>query len=50
MSFAFSIQFFLIGFIGMYVGYNFEESKKRPIYIVERTDIDENKKEEDHVE
>ncbi len=40
VSFAFSIQFFLIGFIGMYVGYNFEESKKRPIYIVERTDID----------
>lgn len=34
VSFAFSIQFFLIGFIGMYVGYNFEESKRRPLYIV----------------
>jgi len=42
ISFAFSIQFFLIGFIGMYVGYNFEESKKRPIYIVDRTNIVKN--------
>ncbi|MFW5804972.1 MAG: glycosyltransferase family 2 protein [Bacteroidales bacterium] len=37
ISFAFSVQFFLIGFIGIYVGYNFEESKKRPIYIIEHT-------------
>ena len=37
VSFAFSIQFFLIGFIGMYVGYNFDETKKRPIYIIDKT-------------
>ncbi len=39
ISFAFSIQFFLIGFIGIYVGYNFEESKKRPIYIIEKQNV-----------
>lgn len=36
VSFAFSVQFFLIGFIGIYIGNSFEETKKRPIYIVDR--------------
>lgn len=31
----FAFQFFLIGVIGLYIGYMFEENKKRPIYIVE---------------
>jgi len=35
MSFSFMILFFLIGIIGVYVGYLFDEQKKRPIYIVE---------------
>ncbi len=35
MSIGFTIMFFLIGIIGIYVGYNFDESKKRPIYIVD---------------
>lgn len=34
MSFSFAIMFFLIGIIGIYIGYNFDENKKRPIYIV----------------
>jgi len=32
---SFSILFILVGIIGVYVGYNFDESKKRPIYLVE---------------
>ncbi|MFO7790783.1 MAG: glycosyltransferase family 2 protein [Bacteroidales bacterium] len=44
ISFAFSVQFFLIGFIGIYVGYNFEESKKRPIYIIDRISNNSSKK------
>jgi polyisoprenyl-phosphate glycosyltransferase len=36
MSVGFSIMFVLIGIIGVYVGYNFDESKKRPIYIVDK--------------
>jgi polyisoprenyl-phosphate glycosyltransferase len=39
MSFSFMILFFLIGIIGMYVGYLFEEQKARPIYIIEESDI-----------
>lgn len=35
MSIGFTIMFFLIGIIGIYVGYNFDESKKRPIYIID---------------
>ena len=42
LSFNFTILFFLIGIIGMYVGYTFEESKKRPIYLVK--EVSENKK------
>jgi dolichol-phosphate mannosyltransferase len=35
ISFLLAIQFFLIGIIGEYVGFIFNEIKKRPIYIVE---------------
>lgn len=35
ISILFSIQFFLIGIIGVYIGYLYEENKKRPIYIIE---------------
>jgi dolichol-phosphate mannosyltransferase len=35
LSSVFSIQFFLIGIIGIYIGFNFEETKKRPIYIID---------------
>lgn len=35
MSTGFSIMFLLIGIIGVYVGYNFDESKRRPIYIID---------------
>jgi polyisoprenyl-phosphate glycosyltransferase len=34
LSISFAILFFLIGIIGLYVGYLFEEQKNRPIYIV----------------
>jgi len=34
VTFSFSILFFIIGIIGIYVGYLFEEQKARPIYIV----------------
>lgn len=34
ISLSFSILFFLIGIIGIYVGYVFDEIKKRPIYII----------------
>lgn len=35
MSFSFMILFFLIGIIGIYVGYLFDEQKRRPIYLIE---------------
>ncbi len=35
MSVSFMILFFLIGIIGIYVGYLFDEQKNRPLYIVE---------------
>jgi len=35
ISFLLAIQFFLLGIIGEYVGFIFNEIKKRPIYIVE---------------
>lgn len=35
ISFSFALMFFLIGIIGVYIGYLFEESKQRPIYIIE---------------
>jgi glycosyltransferase involved in cell wall biosynthesis len=31
----FSFLFFLVGILGVYVGYIFEETKRRPIYLVE---------------
>ena len=36
ISLLFSIQFFIIGIIGIYIGYLFEEQKKRPIYIIDK--------------
>jgi dolichol-phosphate mannosyltransferase len=33
LSFSFTILFFMIGIIGIYVGYLFDEQKRRPIYI-----------------
>ena len=36
ISFLFSILFFLIGIIGLYIGFLFEEQKKRPIYIIDK--------------
>jgi polyisoprenyl-phosphate glycosyltransferase len=41
LSISFSILFFLVGIIGIYTGYLFDEQKKRPIYIVEETFPDE---------
>ena len=34
MSICFTILYFLIGIISVYIGFNFEESKDRPIYII----------------
>jgi polyisoprenyl-phosphate glycosyltransferase len=36
MSISFAILFFLIGVIGIYVGYLFEEQKNRPIYLIDK--------------
>jgi len=36
ISLLFSIQFFIIGIIGLYIGFLFEEQKKRPIYIIDK--------------
>lgn len=33
----FSIQFFILGIIGEYIGFLFDEQKKRPIYIIDKT-------------
>ncbi len=35
ISFLLAIQFFILGIIGEYIGFIFNETKKRPIYIVE---------------
>jgi dolichol-phosphate mannosyltransferase len=35
MSAFFAVQFFLIGIIGLYIGFVFNEQKRRPIYIIE---------------
>jgi len=35
ISFFFAIQFFITGVIGEYIGYIFDENKKRPIYIID---------------
>jgi dolichol-phosphate mannosyltransferase len=34
MSVSFAILFFLVGIIGVYVGYLFEEQKNRPVYLI----------------
>lgn len=36
LSVMFAIQFFLIGILGLYIGYIFEENKKRPLYIIDK--------------
>ncbi|HAD03424.1 MAG: glycosyl transferase family 2 [Desulfuromonadales bacterium GWD2_61_12] len=35
ISFLFAVQFFVLGIIGEYLGFIFEEVKRRPIYVVE---------------
>ncbi len=35
-SLFFSIQFFIIGIIGLYIGFLFEEQKNRPIYLIDK--------------
>lgn len=35
LGFMFSVQFFILGIIGQYIGFLFDEQKNRPIYIVE---------------
>ena len=37
LGFMFSIQFIILGILGEYIGFLFDEQKKRPIYIVDRT-------------
>lgn len=37
LGFMFSIQFFILGIMGEYIGFLFDEQKKRPIYIVAKT-------------
>jgi dolichol-phosphate mannosyltransferase len=37
LSIMFSIQFFILGVIGEYIGFLFDEQKKRPIYIIDST-------------
>jgi len=35
ITFLLAVQFFILGIIGEYIGFIFNESKKRPIYIVD---------------
>lgn len=42
IAFSFALLFFLIGIIGVYIGFLFEENKKRPIYILDEHPSDEN--------
>jgi len=37
LGLMFSIQFVILGILGEYIGFLFDEQKKRPIYIVEKT-------------
>ncbi|GAB1416391.1 glycosyltransferase family 2 protein [Paludibacter sp.] len=37
LSLMFSVQFIILGVIGEYIGFLFDEHKKRPIYIIEST-------------
>lgn len=36
LSIAFSLQFIMIGIIGIYVGFTFDETKQRPLYIIRK--------------
>ena len=36
ISLLFSVHFFLLGIIGIYIGFLFDEQKKRPIYIIDK--------------
>lgn len=36
IALSFALVFFLIGIIGVYIGFMFEETKKRPIYILDK--------------
>jgi glycosyltransferase involved in cell wall biosynthesis len=39
LGFMFSIQFIILGIIGEYIGFLFDEQKGRPIYLIERMKI-----------
>lgn len=39
LSISFSILFFLVGIIGIYTGYLFDEQKRRPIYIIKEKEF-----------
>ena len=39
MSISFTILFFMIGIIGIYVGHLFDEQKRRPLYLIEESDL-----------
>lgn len=43
ISLSFSILFFLIGIIGIYVGYLFDEQKKRPLYLIQEQGNSQNR-------
>lgn len=36
MGIMFSMQFFILGIIGEYIGFLFDEQKGRPLYIVDK--------------
>lgn len=38
LGFMFSILFFILGIIGEYIGFLFDEEKKRPIYIIDKAE------------
>jgi len=37
ISFMFGVQLFIIGILGEYIGFLFDEGKKRPLYLVDKT-------------
>ena len=39
LGIMFSIQFIIMGILGEYIGFLFDEQKKRPIYIIDKTNI-----------
>jgi dolichol-phosphate mannosyltransferase len=43
LGIMFSIQFIILGILGEYIGFLFDEQKKRPIYIVDKTNNITNK-------